>query len=172
MEIWTPVLRFTRMISGLKTLGVLEMLRRVPSVMGEAFVYCGPPELTAENIEALFIIKSWSQEGSNRRAAEQKTISFWRDFLIDGNSIDWYCVQCLKFWYKFVNNELPCFFKSIFTYNRGLYETKTHSHRMLHLCPTTTAGARNVDMSFQHTLWENYAPTILGSFCSYQILYA
>ena len=29
-------------------------------------------------------------------------------------------VQCLKLWYKFVNNELPYFFKSMFTYNHEL----------------------------------------------------
>ena len=32
-------------------------------------------------------------------------------------------VQYLKFWYKFVNDELPHFFKSMFTYNHGLYYT-------------------------------------------------
>ena len=57
---------------------------------------------------------------------------------------DVFDVQCLKLWYKFVNNELLYFFKSMFTYNHELYETETHSHGMLHLYPTRTAGARNV----------------------------
>ena len=57
---------------------------------------------------------------------------------------DIFDVQCLKLRYKFVNNELPHFFKSMFTYNHELYETETRSHGMLHLYPTRTAGARNV----------------------------
>ena len=57
---------------------------------------------------------------------------------------DIFDVQCLKLWYKFVNNELPYFFKSMFTYNHELYETETRSHGMLHLYLTRTAGARNV----------------------------
>ena len=56
---------------------------------------------------------------------------------------DIFDVQCLKLWYKFVNNELR-YFKSMFTYNHELYETETRSHGMLHLYPTRTAGARNV----------------------------
>ena len=32
-------------------------------------------------------------------------------------------VQCLKLWHKFVNNELPHFAKSMFTYRHELYET-------------------------------------------------
>ena len=57
---------------------------------------------------------------------------------------DIFDVQCLKLWYKFVNNELPYFFKSMLTYNHELYETETRSHGMLHVYPTRTAGARNV----------------------------
>ena len=57
---------------------------------------------------------------------------------------DIFDVQCLKLWYKFVNNELPHFFKSMFTYNHELYETETRSYSMLHLYPSRTAGTRNV----------------------------
>ena len=49
-----------------------------------------------------------------------------------------------KLWYGFFKNELPHFFKSMFTYNHELYETDTYSYGMLHLYPTRTAGARNV----------------------------
>ena len=71
------------------------------------------------------------------------TDPFFKDLemLMVKNTFD---VQCLKLWYKFVNNELSHFFKSMFTYNHELYETETHSHGMLHLYPTGTAGARNV----------------------------
>ena len=53
-------------------------------------------------------------------------------------------VRCLKLWYEIVNNELPAFFKSVFTYHFELYETETRGYGMLHLYPTRTAGARNV----------------------------
>ena len=56
---------------------------------------------------------------------------------------DIFDVQCLKLWYKFVHNELPHFFKSMFTYNYELYEQETCSPGMLHLYPTRTADARN-----------------------------
>ena len=57
---------------------------------------------------------------------------------------DIFDVQCLKLWYKSVNNEFPHFFKSILTYDHELYETETYSHGMLHLYPTRTAVTRNV----------------------------
>ena len=61
------------------------------------------------------------------------------------NVKDIFDVQCLNLWYKFVNNELYHFFKSMFTHSHKLYETETHSHGMLHLYPTRTAGAHNVE---------------------------
>ena len=53
-------------------------------------------------------------------------------------------VQYLKLWYQFIDNELPHFFQSMFIYNHKLYETKTHCHSRLHLCPTHTTGASSV----------------------------
>ena len=47
-------------------------------------------------------------------------------------------------WYKFVNNELSHFFKSMFVYSLEPYKTETRSHGMFHLYPTRTAGACNV----------------------------
>ena len=63
--------------------------------------------------------------------------------------IDWsvsvlHDMQCLKLWYKFVKNELPHFFKSMFTYNHELDQMKTRSHDMLHLYPTHTTGACDI----------------------------
>ena len=53
-------------------------------------------------------------------------------------------LQCMKFWYKFVNNRLPNYFRSMFTYNNEIYDIETRSHDKLHLFPTRTTGARNV----------------------------
>ena len=53
-------------------------------------------------------------------------------------------VQCMKFWYKFSNNTLPNYFRSMFQYNSSLYETETRNHDRMHVFPTRTFGARNV----------------------------
>ena len=53
-------------------------------------------------------------------------------------------IPCLKFWYKYVNNKLPNYFCSMFTYNHELHEIETRNHDRLHLYPTRTRGARNV----------------------------
>ena len=52
-------------------------------------------------------------------------------------------VQCLKFWYKFVNNELPNYFRNMFTYNYELHDFETRNRDRLHLYQTRTSGARN-----------------------------
>ena len=52
-------------------------------------------------------------------------------------------VQCMKIWYKFVNNNVPTYFASMFRYNRELYDIQTRSHELLHLYPVRTSNARN-----------------------------
>ena len=53
-------------------------------------------------------------------------------------------VQCMKFWYKFVNKSLPEYFGTMFTFNNELYQIETRGHNQLHLFPTRTVSARNV----------------------------
>ena len=57
---------------------------------------------------------------------------------------DIFDVQCLKLWYKFVNNELPNYFRNMFTYNHELHDFETRNRDRLHLYQTRTSGARNV----------------------------
>ena len=38
-------------------------------------------------------------------------------------------VQCLKFWYKFVNNDLPNYFRNRFTYNHELHDIENPKSR-------------------------------------------
>ena len=57
---------------------------------------------------------------------------------------DIFDVQCLKFWYKFMNNELPNYFRNMFTYNHELHDFETRNRDRLHLYQTRTSGARNV----------------------------
>ena len=53
-------------------------------------------------------------------------------------------VQCMKFWYKFVNKSLPEYFGTMFTFNNELYQIETRGQNQLHLFPTLTRSARNV----------------------------
>ena len=40
---------------------------------------------------------------------------------------DIFDAQCMKIWYKFVNNNVPTYFASMFRYNRELYDIQTRS---------------------------------------------
>ena len=57
---------------------------------------------------------------------------------------DIFNVQCMKFWYKFVNKSLPEYFGTMFTFNNELYQTETRGQNQLHLFPTRTSSASNV----------------------------
>ena len=74
---------------------------------------------------------------------------------------DIFDVQCLKFWYKFVNKKLPNYFRDMFKYNYELHEIGTRSHDQLHLYPTRTSGARNV--------LRHHIPELLNKFPKYLI---
>ena len=57
---------------------------------------------------------------------------------------DIFDVQCLKFWYKFVNNKLPNYFRDMLKFNDEVHDIKTINHDRLHLYPTRTSGAQNI----------------------------
>ena len=57
---------------------------------------------------------------------------------------DIFDVQCMKFWYKFVNKKLPNYFRDMFKYNHEVHDIETRSHDQLHLYPTRTSGALSV----------------------------
>lgn len=68
-------------LDGLGSLGVLRAIQKHPQTFRECFIYkkrC----LTAERIEELFKY-SYSEEGSNKRRDEERTIGFWLDLLLD-----------------------------------------------------------------------------------------
>ena len=56
---------------------------------------------------------------------------------------DIFDVQCMKFWYKFVNNNVPTYFASMFRYNHELYDIQTRNHERLHRYPFRTTNANN-----------------------------
>ena len=70
-------------------------------------------------------------------------------------------VQCLKFWYKFVNNKLPNYFRDIFKFNHELHDIQTRNHDRLTLYPIRTSGVQNV---LRHPI-----PELLDKFPQYLI---
>ena len=56
---------------------------------------------------------------------------------------DIYDLQCMKIWYKFVKNNVPTYFASVFRYNHELYNIQTRSKELLHLYPVRTYNACN-----------------------------
>ncbi|KAK7171913.1 hypothetical protein R3I93_004269 [Phoxinus phoxinus] len=72
---------FQRFCEGLKTLGVLEKMKRHPDSFRPLFCY-EASALTADQVDNLFSIRL-SPEGSNKRAAEEMVVTFWRDYLQD-----------------------------------------------------------------------------------------
>ncbi|KAK2861023.1 hypothetical protein Q7C36_005189 [Tachysurus vachellii] len=85
-ESWT--IMFTRasllcmwFVEGLRTLGLLDDLRKNPAMCYSMFVSEERP-LQAKDLCTLFEVE-FSAQGSNRRARENMTICFWRDWLID-----------------------------------------------------------------------------------------
>ncbi|CAB1437172.1 unnamed protein product [Pleuronectes platessa] len=75
------IVMFQVHFKGLKTLGVLEKILRHPDSFRPLFCY-EPSTLTADQVDDVFSI--WlSPEGSNNRAAEERVVTFWRDYLQD-----------------------------------------------------------------------------------------
>ncbi|XP_062870183.1 G2/M phase-specific E3 ubiquitin-protein ligase-like [Trichomycterus rosablanca] len=66
---------------GLRTLGLLEELQKNSGLFYDLFVSEERP-LLARDMCTLFEVR-FSMQGSNRRARENQTICFWRDWLID-----------------------------------------------------------------------------------------
>ena len=84
----------------------------------------------------------------------------WKKKKIDfvkGKGHIWY----LKFWYKFVNNKLPKYFRDMFKFHHELHDIVTRNHDCLHLYPTRTSGARNV--------LRYHIPELLNKFPQYLI---
>ncbi|TRY65131.1 hypothetical protein DNTS_022286, partial [Danionella cerebrum] len=66
---------------GFKTLGLLEELQKHPALFYDMFVKEQRP-LLAKDLSSLFQV-DFSPQGSNKRSLENRTICYWRDWLID-----------------------------------------------------------------------------------------
>lgn len=73
-----------RFLKGLSILGVLSMIRTYQKIMQEAFVY-SDQVLDANRFEEAVDVHegSWSPPGSNKRVDEERTYSYWLDYLLD-----------------------------------------------------------------------------------------
>ena len=69
------------LIDGLRTLGVLEKIKENPREFAKCLCRDNKP-LTAEMVDALFHIE-YAEPGSNRYAAQQRAIVYWKDYLQD-----------------------------------------------------------------------------------------
>ena len=67
-------------------------------------------------------------------------------------------VQCMKFWYKFVNKSLPEYFGTMFTFNNELYQIETRGQNQLHLFPTRSISVRNVLRQYIPDLLQELGP--------------
>ena len=68
-------------MTGLETLGVLEAMKTHKNTLKPLFLH-GDSWLNAELEESLFSYEL-AEKGSNRFRLEKKTLSHWRDLLID-----------------------------------------------------------------------------------------
>ena len=74
---------------------------------------------------------------------------------------DVFHLTCLKFWYKFVNNILPCYFKTMFRHIHEIHQIVTRQHSQLYLFPTRTYGARKSIRHFIPELISLYPSNII-----------
>ena len=62
-------------------------------------------------------------------------------------------IQLMNLFYKFTNNTLPKYFRSLFRYNREIYEIETTTHSLLHHFPTIYRQLRKLVLNHLR-LWK------------------
>ena len=67
---------------GLNILGVLQSIQKHPGKFKELFCRECLPKLDAHMVDLIFVPKL-DEEGSNKRAAQEQAIVYWRDYLQD-----------------------------------------------------------------------------------------
>ena len=151
-----------------RTLGVMNRLKRYLPISAMKLMY---DSLILSHLQ--FGITNWGFEWDRilklqKRALRIMTNSrynahteplFKQLYLLKVKDI--FDVQCMKFWYKFVNKKLPNYFRDMFKYNHEIHDIGTRSHDQLHLYPTRTSGACNV--------LRHHIPELLNTFPKYLI---
>ena len=123
-----------------RTLGVLNRLKRYLPISGMKLMY---DSLILSHIQ--FVITNWGFELGRISKLQKRALRIMTNSRYHAHTEplfkqlhllkvkDIFDVQCLKFWYKFVNNELPNYFRNIFTYNHELHDFETRNRDRLHL---------------------------------------
>ena len=133
-----------------RTLGVMNRLKRYLPFSALKLMYSS---LILSHLQ--FAITSWGFEWERLSKLQKRAIRIMTNSKYNAHTDplfkslkllkikDIFDVQCMKFWYKFVNNNVPTYFASMFRYNHELYEIQTRSHELLHLYPFRTSNAHN-----------------------------
>ena len=133
-----------------RILGVMNRLKRYLPFSASKLMYSS---LILSHLQ--FVITSWGFEGERLSKLQKRAIRIMTNSKYNAHTDplfkilkllktkDIYDVQCMKFRYKFVNNNIPTYFTSMFRYNHELYDIQTRSHECLHLYPFRTSNAHN-----------------------------
>ena len=133
-----------------RTLGVMNRLKQYLPFSALKLMYSS---LILSHLQ--FAITSWGFEWERISKLQKRAIRIMTNSKYNAHTDplfkslkllkikDIFDVQCMKFWYKFVNNNVPTYFASMFRYNHELYEIQTRSHELLHLYPFRTSNAHN-----------------------------
>ena len=133
-----------------RTLGVMNRLKRYLPFSALKLMYSS---LILSHLQ--FAITSWGFEWERLSKLQKRAIRIMTNSKYNAHTDplfkslkllkikDIFDVQCMKFWYKFVNNNVPTYFASMFRYNHELYEIQIRSHESLHLYPFRTSNAHN-----------------------------
>lgn len=79
--LFPPLLLGYRLAEGLSCMGLLEAVQQHPEVLKRVFVGGGEP-LRTEDLLGLFTVHQ-APQGGNRRREEDRTIGYWRDWLLE-----------------------------------------------------------------------------------------
>ena len=134
-----------------RTLGVMDCLKRYLSLSALKIMY---DSLILSNIQ--FWITCWGFEWGRLVKLQKRAVRIITNSKYNAHTkplfkdlhlskmTDIFDVQSMKFLYKFSNNTLPNYFRSLLQYNSSLYDIETRNHDRMHIFPTRTFGARNV----------------------------
>ena len=151
-----------------RTLGVMNRLKRYLPISAMKLMY---DSLILSHLQ--FGITNWGFEWDRISKLQKRALRIMTNSRYNAHTEplfkqlyllkvkDIFDVQCMKFWYKFVNKKLPNYFRDMFKYNHEVHDIGTRSHDQLHLYPTRTSGARNV--------LRHHIPELLNTFPKYLI---
>ena len=129
-----------------------------------------------------FVITSWGFEWERLSKLQKRAIRIMTNSKYNAHTDalfkslkslkikDIFDVQCMKIWYKFVNNNVPTHFASMFRYSHELYDIQTRSHKLLHLYPVRTSNARNAPGHRIPELYCKYPTAVLEKARTHSIM--